>query len=93
MVIKRIEPLQCAKVVGTLYAMLGLLAGIIFSLIAATGGFSGMAGLPFAALFGVGAVILLPLIYGCFGFVFSLIAAAIYNLVAKLVGGFQIQVE
>ena len=89
--IKRIEPVQCAKMVGTLYALLGFIIGLIFSLFALTGG--AMAGLPFGAAFGVGAVILFPLLYGCIGFIMSLIMAPFYNLVAGWIGGLEIQVE
>ncbi|HEV8600055.1 MAG TPA: hypothetical protein VGQ69_11890 [Gemmatimonadales bacterium] len=91
MFIKRIEPVQCAKMAGTLYALLGFIIGLIFSLFALTGGAA--AGLPFGAAFGIGAVILLPLLYGCIGFIMSLIMAAFYNLVAGWVGGLEIQVE
>jgi hypothetical protein len=91
MFIKRIEPVQCAKMAGTLYALLGFIIGIIFSLFALTGGAA--AGLPFGTAFGIGAVILLPLLYGCIGFIMSLIMAAFYNLVAGWIGGLEIQVE
>jgi len=91
MFIKRIEPVQCAKMAGTLYALLGFIVGLIFSLFALTGG--AMVGLPFGAAFGIGAVILLPLLYGCLGFIMALIMAAIYNLVAGWIGGLEIQVE
>ena len=39
MVINRVGPLSAAKVVGLLYAILGLAMGAIFSLAAALGGF------------------------------------------------------
>lgn len=91
MIIKRIEPLQCAKVAGTLYALLGFIIGLLFTLFALGG--IGAGTLPFGAVFGIGAVILLPLLYGCFGFIMSLIMAAFYNLVAGWVGGLEIQVE
>jgi hypothetical protein len=32
MVIKRIGPVSCAKITGTLYAILGIVVGAIFSL-------------------------------------------------------------
>jgi hypothetical protein len=91
MVIKRIEPLQLAKVAGTLYALLGFIIGLLFTLFALGG--IGLSTLPFGAAFGIGAVILLPLLYGCFGFIMSLIMAAFYNLVAGWVGGIVLQVE
>ncbi len=48
--------------------------------------------LPFAGV-GVAAIIILPIVYGCIGFVMTLIMAALYNLVAGWVGGMEIQAE
>ena len=53
-------------------------------------GFAG-SGMPtgglFGMMFGVGAIIILPICYGLVGFIGTLIAASIYNGLAKLVGG------
>jgi len=95
MVVKRVVPLSVAKVAGTLYAFLGLIFGALFSLIAITGGLASEqsgAGM-FGAIFGVGAIIIAPILYGAMGFVMSLIMAAIYNLVAGMVGGVEIDVQ
>lgn len=95
MIIRRIGPLSCAKIAGTLYAAMGLIIGAFFSIAAIVGGFaaadSGEA--VFAAIFGVGAVVLLPLFYGVLGFVTTLIAAWLYNVVAGVVGGIEIQTQ
>jgi Transmembrane domain of unknown function (DUF3566) len=37
--------------------------------------------------------ILMPVIYGAMGFVLGLIGAAIYNLVARWIGGIEVEVE
>ena len=94
MVIKRVGPLSCAKITGTLYAILGLLLGAVLSLIAMAGVAIGNA--PFTnlgAVFGVGAVIVLPILYGGVGFVSTLIGAWLYNVLAGWVGGVEIEVE
>lgn len=93
MLVKRIEPLQCAKMAGTVYAILGFIGGLLFSLFALMG--TGLIGdLPLGgAMFGIGAVILLPIVYGCIGFVAGLIMAAIFNLAANWVGGIALEVE
>ena len=39
------------------------------------------------AMFGIGAVIILPFFYAALGFVFSFIMAVLYNIAATLVGG------
>ncbi len=93
MVLKRIGALSCAKVCGILYVFVGLIIGLIFTVIglfiSATGGaseFSGLMGL----LFGVGSIIFFPIFYGLLGFIGGLIMAAIYNVVAGMVGGVEL---
>ena len=95
MVIKRFDPLSCAKITGALYAILGLAFGAILSLVSVVGGFASAKpeGAALGALFGVGGVVLLPVLYGGMGFVFTLIAALLYNGLARLVGGVSIDVE
>jgi hypothetical protein len=95
MIIKRLGPLSFAKVTGALYGIFGLIAGTIFALIALVGGtVSGKSGGPlFGALFGVGAIVFIPILYGGLGFLVSLLMAAVYNGVAGLVGGVEIEVE
>ena len=96
MVIKRVGPVSCAKISATLYAVFGLIIGGVFSMMAMVGGFSSDAS-PFAAGFGAvmgaAAIIVFPLLYGCLGFVATLIAAWLYNIVAGLVGGVEIEVQ
>jgi hypothetical protein len=95
MIVKRLGPLSFAKVTGVLYGLFGLIAGCIFALIALAGGaVSDKPGGPvFGALFGVGAIVFLPILYGGLGFVMTLLMAALYNGVARWVGGVEIQVE
>lgn len=97
MVINRVGPLSVAKLAGTLYAAIGLVFGAIVSVIALAGGIGANAQEPGAAaigrIFGASAVVLLPIVYGCLGFVMTLLTAALYNAVAKVVGGIQIDVS
>lgn len=94
MVIRSVVPLSVAKVAGALYAMLGLIIGAMISLIAVAGGLSnlGSEGAVFSVIFGMGAVVLLPILYGGMGFVMSLVMAWLYNVVAGMVGGVEIDV-
>ncbi len=95
MVIQRIGPVSCAKITGTLYAILGVAIGAVVSLIALAGGFASdrPGGAVFGLLFGVDAIVLLPILHGGIGFVATLIAAGLYNLAARLVGGVEIDVK
>ena len=97
MVIKRISPMSCAKVSGLLYALFGLLVGGVFSLVmmVAGSGFGGQdrVGPMFGALFGAGAVVILPVCYGALGFVGGAVTAALYNLIAGWTGGIELDVQ
>jgi hypothetical protein len=95
-VVRRVKALSVGKVMGVLYAMVGLIIGAPFSLITLVGSISSVSSgqnNPFAALFGVGAVVFLPLLYGIFGFIGGIIMAALYNLVASIIGGIEVELE
>jgi hypothetical protein len=87
--------LSCAKIAGLLYALIGLVVGAVVSLIGIVGGLASndIAGAAFPAIFGAGAIIILPIFYGCLGFVGTLIMAALYNLLAGAVGGIEVDVQ
>jgi hypothetical protein len=96
MIVRRVGPLSFAKLMGALYALMGLLLGGIVSLISIVGGAlipsdqaTGMTG----ALFGAAAIVILPICYGVLGFLTSLIGAALYNAIASVVGGVEIEVQ
>jgi hypothetical protein len=97
MVINRVGPLSAAKLAGTLYAILGLIFGAIVSMVSLAGGMAAGNDEPGAAamgaIFGVGAVILLPLLYGCLGFLMTLLMAALFNMTARIAGGLEIDVS
>ena len=94
MVIKKVNPLSCAKVAAVIYAGIGLLIGGMFSLIAMAGGFASdtTGGGMFGMLVGAGAIIIAPIFYACMGFIGTLIAAAIFNVAVGIVGGVEIEV-
>ncbi len=83
--LRRFSIFQTAKVVGVLYALMGLIF-IPFFLLASL--FS-----PKAAAFGIGFAIALPIAYGICGFIFSAIGCALYNWVAGMVGGIEVQLD
>jgi hypothetical protein len=95
MIVTRVGPLSCARIAGLLYGIIGLIAGAVVSLISLAGGFaaSNSDGAGIAAVVGVGAIVALPLLYGGLGFVMALIASWLYNALAGLVGGIEIDVR
>lgn len=100
MVIKRIGVGSAAKMAGVLYAAIGLIAGAIFACIAlvgagassAAGGESAIPGV-IGGFIGVGAVIVLPIMYGIFGCIGAALGAWLYNVVAGLVGGIEVEIQ
>jgi hypothetical protein len=86
----RIAPLRAGIVLGVLYGILSLIIAP-FILLAAVLGNKADTALP--AIFGVGFAIMLPVIYAVVGFIGGVIAAAIYNLVAKWTGGLEFEVR
>lgn len=95
MVITRIGPMSCARISATLYAIMGIVLGAIFSVAALAGAFTGDSSQePFAAtVFGVAAIIILPVLYGGIGFLATLIAAWLYNVLAGVVGGVELDLQ
>lgn len=97
MVLKSIGVMSAAKVVGVLYAVMGLLLGVMFGAIfalipAAAAGNGDMPGW-LAPMFGFGAIVFMPVVYGIMGFVGGAIAAAIYNGLAGVIGGLELRLE
>lgn len=95
MVLRRIGPLSLARISATIYALMGLILGACFSLVSVlVAAFRPeQAGGPFGVLFGVGAVIWLPLLYGGMGFLGALIMAGLYNWLAGWVGGVTVELQ
>ncbi len=85
--IRRFDPLQTGKVLGVLYALMGLVFLPVFWLIgnvmpAGSGG---------SMFTGLG--IMMPIVYGLMGLIFGAIGAVIYNLVAGWTGGLELDLE
>jgi hypothetical protein len=99
MVIRRFGVWSVAKLYGALLAAMGLLFGGIIALASMIGGASGALGSdatnagPMAMMFGVGAVIFLPIFYGVLGVVMGAISAGLYNLIAGMLGGIEVETE
>jgi hypothetical protein len=99
MTIRRIDPGSLSKVLGVLYAILGLIGGVVLALMALTGfpiggeRLPGVGGAAFGAVFGVGAIVFLPICYGIVGFIGGWIVASLYNWVAGRFGGIVVETQ
>jgi hypothetical protein len=92
-VIKSVGVLSVAKIMGLLYACMGLLLVPLFLLFALAGSLAGQDRNPLAGVVGVVLAVLAPILYGIMGFVCGAIGALLYNLIAKFVGGFELELE
>ena len=92
-----VSVIQAGLMIGGLYALISLLASVvlvILGLIAMAGG-GGTSSAAAALGGGIGMIIvavLLPFVYGAFGFIGGVIIAAVYNLIAKFTGGIEVTV-
>jgi hypothetical protein len=91
-VVKRIGPGSAFKVGLVVYALLGLVIGMFVSLVALLG--VAIPGAPpRSGLFGVFAIMFLPILYGIFGGLFSAVSALVYNFAAAWVGGLEMDID
>ena len=81
----RISILQSSKIITTLYVLMGFIYTAIGTSILVFGSEK----LKILAII----YILMPIIMGIFGFIFFVIFAAIYNLLAKWLGGIEVEVK
>lgn len=101
MVIRHVGVWSVARLYGALSGAMGLLFGAIVAAISLIGGAAGAmneANSSFGSgslsmLFGVGAIIFLPICYGVLGLVMGAIAAALYNLFAGMLGGIELDIQ
>lgn len=87
----KIGVMSAAKIEAIIMLIFGLIIGIIFAIMGQIAeSATGMEGF---AVFGWGAVIFWPILYGIIGFISGAIGAAIYNVAAGWIGGIEIKLE
>ncbi|HEY1802568.1 MAG TPA: hypothetical protein VGG46_16700 [Terriglobales bacterium] len=98
--VKSVGVLSVAKILGFIYGTMALIFVpfvLLFGLLGAMGAMaSSEHSNPFAALGVIGVILLslfIPIVYGICGFIGGAIGALIYNLLAKWVGGIQIELQ
>jgi hypothetical protein len=92
--LKRVGPGSAFKLGMAVYGLIGFLIGVLFALLSMLG--AALAPPEFGAfkvLFGIGAILFMPLCYGIIGGIFAAIGAAVYNLVARWVGGLEVDIS
>ena len=96
MVLKSIGVFSMAKMLGTLYAVIGFIIGLLFALLSMIGaGFASQdgGGAFIGLIFGVGGIIILPVFYGVLGFIGGALMSALYNFIAGMAGGIELDLE
>lgn len=97
MLLKRVGPASLAKFMGVFYGLTGLIIGAFITLGMVVGIGSRISDPETPAiltpLFGVAAVVALPIFYGVLGLVFGFVAGWIFNFTMKLTGGLEIVLE
>lgn len=92
-ILKSVGVMSVAKIMGLLYACMGLIFVPFFLLFGLVGAMAGQKDFPFAGIVGVVMAIMMPVLYGVMGFVMGALGAFLYNLRAKWVGGFELEME
>lgn len=103
--IRKLGILSVAKMYAVMMLVISLLISIpyglfiiVLSLIGGAGAGSqdGLSGLALGGggiVVGLAVMIGLPIFYGCIGFIAGIIGALVYNILAGIVGGIEIEVE
>jgi len=95
MIIRRIDAVSCGRVMGTMYLLIGFVFGALYSLsslgmlVAAREGAEDID----SQSFGLGAIILFPVVYGLMGFIGGILMAFLYNVVVVYVGGIKVEFQ
>lgn len=90
--IKRIAPLQLGKMLAILYGIMGLIFIPFFLLMSLAAPHLPEQQRVGMMIFGAGFAFFMPVIYAAMGFVSGALGALLYNVVAKWVGGIEVEI-
>ena len=99
---KKLNILSFAKFQSLLFSLLGLVAGVIYSFggllidsLISIGWYttSETPGLSFGTVLAFGALVGMPIIFACFGFVLGILEAILFNLIGKKISGIKMDFE
>ena len=91
--LRRIGVMKAAIMGGIGYAIMSLVFVPFFLFLTFVAPMSGAPMGPGDWMFGPVFVLMMPLIYGIVGFIGSALAAAVFNLIAMMVGGLDVELE
>ncbi len=94
---KELDVMSVGKISAAIAAVVGILAGLLLASILPFAGIFGtmpMMGWMMGGVSAIGltAVVLLPIIYAVAGFVYGVVIAFLYNLIAARIGGIKVKV-
>jgi hypothetical protein len=95
-IIKSVAVLSVAKIMGAIYALIALIFVPFFLLAGLMSSVASGHNNPLGALGGIGIALLsllVPVFYGGIGFIGGAVGALLYNLMAKSLGGIQIELQ
>ncbi len=93
--INRIDPVSVGKILGSMYAVMGLFIGMFMGAITMLDGGINRGNGPFGnfgVVLGGMILILAPIGYGLMGFISGVLMSLLYNLAAGFMGGFVLEV-
>ena len=91
--VKKIRAVSLGKMLGVMYGIMGLIFGGLITIFAILGSSLFTSEKDFGGIFfGIGAIILLPVIYGVLGFILGVIFGWIYNVAARWTGGLEVDI-
>ena len=102
LMIRKFGVLSAAKIYGVMMLIISLLIsipyGLIIIVISLSGASMGRGSEALAVggggvIAGLAIMIILPIVYAVFGFIFGAIGALVYNVLAGMIGGVEIEVE
>ncbi|MBW3564023.1 MAG: hypothetical protein KY459_04805 [Acidobacteria bacterium] len=93
MVVRKVGAVSLGKIMGIIYAVFGLIVGVLLALVSLMWGAEGAEAFGGMMMGGFSAIIIAPIVYGITGFIAGIISALIYNVAAGWVGGIELEIE